>query len=252
MESSSLVKAFSLLEILADFEGSASLNQLSFGVGMTKPTAHRILGCLVGLGYVRHDPGGVYRLTPKLRWVALGRSERRLACIADPLLRRLHVETGETVNLGILRRDRIFYVAVLESSHALRRVAGAQDSDPIFSTALGRAITANLPGPKIEQLLSRSSIEARTPQTTTDKDELKRILVDVHRRGYAIERDQTDLGVTCIAAAVIVRGEPIAAVSLSVPSARVDAESERRWTASIQATAHSLSRELVAAERITA
>ena len=204
MESSSLVKAFSLLEILADFEGSASLNQLSFGVGMTKPTAHRILGCLVGLGYVRHDPGGVYRLTPKLRWVALGRSERRLACIADPLLPGFTSKPGKPLTLAFFGAIASF----MSLSWKVPMRSGAwlaQDSDPIL-TALGRAITANLPGPKIEQLLSRSSIEARTPQTTTDKDELKRILVDVHRRGYAIERDQTDLGVTCIAAAVIVRG----------------------------------------------
>ncbi len=70
--------------------------------------------------------------------------------------------------------------------------------------------------------------------------------------GYAIERDETDLGVTCIAAPVLVETQPVAAISLSVPSARVDSTSEKRWIADVQATAHSLARELAASQRITA
>ncbi len=145
MESSSIVKAFSLVELLAELKGSGSLNQVALGTGMTKPSAHRILRCLVELGYVQHDSGGIYRLTPKLHWVALGRSDRRLASVADPLLRRLHQQTAETVNLGVLRRNRVVYITVLESSHPLRRVAEPHESDPIFSTALGRAIGAFCP-----------------------------------------------------------------------------------------------------------
>jgi DNA-binding IclR family transcriptional regulator len=252
MESTSLVKAFSLIEFLAELEGSGSLNQLSLGTGTTKPSAHRVLRCLIGLGYVQHDSGGIYRLTSKLRWVALGRRDRRLASTADPLLRRLHEKTGETVNLGVFRRNRVVYITVLESSHPLRRVAEGHESDPIFSTALGRAIAAHLPAAKIDHLFSAAAIEVRTPRTTKDEPELRRILARVLRVGYAIERDETDLGVTCIAAPVLSEAQPVAAISLSVPSARVDSNSEKRWIADVQATARSLSRELAASERITA
>ena len=196
--------------------------------------------------------GGIYRLTPKLRWVAIGRSDRRLASIADPLLRRLHEKTAETVNLGVLRRNRVVYITILESSHPLRRVAEAHESDPIFSTALGRAIAAHLPDAKINHLFSTAAIEVRTPRTTRDEEELRRILAKVRRVGYAIERDETDLGVTCIAAPVLSEAQPIAAISLSVPSARVDSSSEKRWIADVQATAQSLGRELAASERVTA
>lgn len=252
MESTSLVKAFSLLESLAELEGSGSLNQLALGSGTTKPTAHRILRCLTGLGYVQHDSGGIYRLTSRLRWVALGRSDRRLATIADPLLRRLHEQTAETVNLGVLRRNRVVYITILESSHPLRRVAEPHESDPIFSTALGRAIAAHLPEAKISDLFSTAAIEVRTPRTTRDEEDLRRILVRVSRVGYAIERDETDLGVTCIAAPVLVETQPVAAISLSVPSARVNLNSEKRWIADVQATARSLGREIAASQRISA
>lgn len=175
-----------------------------------------------------------------------------MASIADSLLRRLHQQTAETVNLGVLRRNRIVYITVLESSHPLRRVVETHESDPVFSTALGRAIAAFLPETKIDNLLSTAAIEVRTPRTTRNEEELRRVLAKVRRVGYAIERDETDLGVTCIAAPVMSDGQPIAAISLSVPSARVDANSEKRWTSDVQSTAQSLSRELAASERATA
>src|SRR5580658_7998712 len=103
MESGSIVKAFALLESLAGRGGHGPLGDLTLGVGLRKPTGHRILQSLIALGYVQRQSGGVYHLTPKLRWLAMNWSDRRLATIAEPVLRKLHAETGETVNLGVLQ-----------------------------------------------------------------------------------------------------------------------------------------------------
>jgi DNA-binding IclR family transcriptional regulator len=252
MESGSLVKAFALLETLADRGGLAALAELAARVHITKPTAHRILQSLVSLGYVDHPRRSYYGLTPRLRWLTLGWDDRRLAIVADPILRRLHGQTGETVNLGVLRRQRIIYVTVLESNHPLRRVASAAESDPVFSTALGRAIGAHLPPPRLEQLLKTAPLERRTAKTITNPAELRMILRRIARDGYAVERDQTDLGVTCIAAAVRAHDEIIAAISLSVPSARVDAAAERRWIGKVRAAADALSGAIASAELIPA
>src|SRR5581483_9217969 len=168
---------------------------------------HRLLQSLIGLGYVQHETGGVYRLTPKLRWLAMDWTDGRLATVADPILRTLHAGTGETVNLGTIRGDRICYLTTLESAHALRRVTQGEATDPALCTALGRAIAAHLPPSRRDQLLRTSSPKPRTPKTVTDVEELRRILTRAHQQGYAVERDQTDLGVTCIAAPILVRGE---------------------------------------------
>jgi len=252
MESGSLVKAFALLESLAGRGGQGPLGDLTLGVGLRKPTAHRILQSLIALGYVQRQSGGVYRLTPKLRWLAMNRSDRRLAAVAEPVLRKLRAETGETVNLGILRRNRVCYITVLESSHPLRRVVQPNQSDPVFTTALGRVLAAHLPAAQRERLLCAAPVERRTPKTVTDVSNLRRILVKIQQDGHAVERDQTDLGVTCIAAAVVVRGEPIAAISLSIPTARVSADAEGSGIAAVRASAVSLSRLMIHPRRLSA
>lgn len=252
MESGSLVKAFDLLEALADRGGSATLAELSASLQLAKPTAHRILHSLLKLGYVHHQSGGAYALTPKLRWLTMGRGDRHLAAIAHPILRELHAEINEAVNLGVLRRNRISYLTILECSQALRRVADSQESDPLFCTALGRSIVAHLPAARQEQLLRSVPLEPRTPRTVTSLEEMRPILAEIRERGYALERDQTDLGVTCIAAPVLLRGDPIAAISLSVPSARVDSAMERQWIPRVCHAAESLAKAFAEGERAIA
>ena len=249
MESGTLVKAFDLLEALADRGKTATLAELAASVHLTKPTAHRILRSLLALGYVQHQPGGIYGLTPKLRWLTMGLGDRHLAAVAYPLLLRLHNDTKEEANLGVLKRGRISYISVLECSQSLRRVTDSQESDPIFCTALGRAIVAHLPIARQRQLLDSVPVEPRTPRTVTSPLEIRKILSTARSDGYAIERDQTDLGVTCIAAPVLLRGNPMAAISVSAPSARVDTVAERTWIPLVCRTAQALAKAVSREER---
>src|SRR4051812_27022323 len=123
MESTVLVKSFALLEALADCQSPIGLAELAALTQNTKPTVHRVLQSLASLGYVAATGGGTYQLTGKLRQLSLGPTDRWLATHGESILRKLHEETGETTNLGILRHHRIVYVNVIESRHALRRVA---------------------------------------------------------------------------------------------------------------------------------
>jgi DNA-binding IclR family transcriptional regulator len=252
MEPSSLVKAFGVLESLADRGGSASLAELSTVVDIPKATTHRILHVLLQMGYVGHESGGQYRLTPKLRWIGLGWKDRHLLQFADPVLRDLHAETGETINLGVLRCNRVVYLSVIESIHPLRRVAQMHESDPLFCTALGRAMASRLPRPRLEQLLRSTPIESRTPRTVTDVQELREIVLAAGRDGYAVERDQTDLGVTCIACPIVLANDPVAAVSLSAPTARINETTERALIEKVTAAAEKITKLIAAEERVSA
>ena len=166
MESTVLVKAFSLIESLAGDGGSATLAELAAATGQAKPTTHRVLRSLMSMGYVEQSAEGEYRLTSKLRQFALGSADRDLAAVAHPILQRLRQETGETVNLGVLRQNSVMYLSVIESSHALRRVVGDMtDGDPVFTTALGRAISSQLPAETVDRLLRSASIPKRTVRT---------------------------------------------------------------------------------------
>ena len=244
VESSVLVKAFALVEALANAGGAGSLAELAAATGQAKPTAHRVVRSLVTLGYVEQLDSGSYRLTERLRQLTFGQDERELAAVAQPVLRQLQKRTGETVNLGVMRQNHIAYLTVIESNHPLRRVADAGIGDPLLTTALGRAIVSSLPDEAAERLLgSRVAIERRTPKTVTDPRELRKVVAQARRDGYAIERDQTDLGVTCFGAPVLRGGRVVGAISISAPSARA-AGAEEAWIDVLLSATRALSRQL--------
>lgn len=257
MECRSVVKAFALLELLADRpaeaagaareNGGAPLRDLADRAGLKRPTAHRLLGTLAALGYVSRTTPGVYRLARPWPGAATGAAGRRggaqvdpatLARLAQPELRSLHRLTTETVNLGVLRGGRVEYLLVLESRHPLRRVVKPGATDPFHTTALGRAIAAHLPEAQREALLRSLGRRAAA-------EAMRRTLAEVARQGWAVEQDETDVGVTCLGAPVLFRGEPVAAVSISAPTARVDARRRREWAGHLCRAAREISKSII-------
>jgi len=222
MESAHLVKVFSILEAMAGKPDGVSLNELASLVGLPKSTAHRLLKTLCTLGYAANCGGGIYRQTGMIKRLALGANDPYWVSMSDPIMRRLNKQTGETINLGILRFEKVFYLHVIETSKTLRRAVIAQMSDPCFSTALGRAIVAFLSVERQEFLLRHATIEKRTPKTVVEEAEIKKILKKVAKEGLAFEEDQTDLGVSCIGAPVFDEEGVVAAISLSAPSVRMN------------------------------
>jgi DNA-binding IclR family transcriptional regulator len=244
MESSVLVKTFLLLEALAREEEPVTLASLSEQLELAKPTVHRLMGNLISLGYVERIGTGRYQLTDKLRSLGAGRTHRQLLNTAEPILLDLHSKTGETVNLGELRRDQIIYLRVLESAHPLRRVIEAGEKHQALSTALGRAIIANLPPDEQDRFFDRVTVTAQTTETIADIKMLRGLIAQVNEMGYAFERDENELGVTCFGAPVFDGSEVVAAISMSVPSARVDDTNETGLIEATKQAAAKLSRAL--------
>lgn len=246
MESNSLTKALGLLEATAGHPDGRSLAELAAEVGMPKPTAHRILKTLTALGYLERPASGVYRQSPQVKRLVSDESVRQLIDAAARPLRELHAKTQETVNLAMLRHDRVLYLDVLECTLPLRRVA-TRTSDPFHTTALGRAIVSRLPADRRSRLLARAKLVRRTPATIIDRRRLAAEIDKAATRGYAIEENETDVGVTCIGAAVCAGDEVVGAISVSLPTARLDAASRRRLVDLVRKTASGISARLKSA-----
>jgi DNA-binding IclR family transcriptional regulator len=245
MESSSLTKALGLLEATAGHPAGRPLADLAAEVGMPKPTAHRILKTLTTLGYLERPAAGVYRQSPQVKRLVSDAAVRRLIDAATGPLRELHAKTQETVNLGMLRHDRVLYLDVIECTLPLRRVA-ARTSDPFHTTALGRAIASRLPEDHRARLLARAKLERRTPATITDRRRLAAEIERAAKQGHAIEENETDVGVACIGAAVSAGDEIVGAISVSLPTARLDAANRRRLIDLVRRTARTISAVLAA------
>jgi IclR family acetate operon transcriptional repressor len=152
--------------------------------------------------------------------------EATLRKISLPILESLLKTTTETVNLGVLEGFRVLYLSVLESPHRFRLVSEMGTHGPISSTALGKAILANMEeGPRKDELFASISFKANTPRTLVTMGRLKADLARTRTRGYSEDDEEAFVGARCIGAAIRgADGSVVAAVSVSGPTSRISRE----------------------------
>lgn len=219
-----LDKTFSLLEVLARMGRPATLADLSRESRLPKPTVYRILRSLRDLGYVvQSDRGGAYALSERLQSLGEQGRDEGLREKAAPLMRRLHGEFDETVNLGVLEGIYVRYAWVLETTHALRWIVKPGARDPFHTTALGRAIVAGMPAEAQARLVSKVCATVPTRARAALRERLRQELEMTRERGFALEEEETNAGVACVAVSLAPLQEPLAAVSVSVPVSRFPA-----------------------------
>jgi IclR family acetate operon transcriptional repressor len=238
----SLERAFDLLERMADAGGEVGLSELSAAGGLPLPTIHRLMRTLVACGYVRQQPNRRYALGPRL--IRLGESASRLlGTWARPCLARLVEETGETANMALLDGDEVVYVAQVPSKHSMRMFTEVGLRVLPHSTAVGKALLAHTPDDEVRALLARTGMPAATEKTITTAEGFLAALEDVRRLGYAMDDNEQEMGVRCLA--VTVPGSPTtAALSVSGPSGRMTDAAAERIVPVLQQAAKELSQAL--------
>ncbi|MBH5337650.1 IclR family transcriptional regulator [Streptomyces pactum] len=218
----SLERAFDLLERMADAGGEVGLSELSTSSGLPLPTIHRLMRTLVACGYVRQQPNRRYALGPRLIRLGEGAS-RLLGTWARPYLARLVEATGETANMALLDGDEVVYVAQVPSRHSMRMFTEVGRRVLPHSTGVGKALLAYTPAEEVRALLGRTGMPAATPRTITSPDEFLAALEQVREAGYAVDDNEQEMGVRCLA--VPVPDSPTsAAISISGPAGRVTEE----------------------------
>jgi IclR family acetate operon transcriptional repressor len=215
----SVERTFELLELMADAGGEVALSQLAEVSALPLPTIHRIMRTLVNGGYVRQQPSRRYALGPRL--IRLGETAgRALGAWARPYLASLTEAVGETSNMAVLDGDQVVYVAQVPSRHSMRMFTEVGRRVDAHSTAVGKAVLAELPPDTVGQLLARSGMRPQTEHTIVDPDVFQRELAVIRDRGYAEDDGEQEIGVRCIA--VTVPGAPArAAISISGPATRM-------------------------------
>jgi IclR family acetate operon transcriptional repressor len=194
-------------------------------------TVHRLLATLLRRGYVRQNPEtSRYYAGAKLATLAEGRSRYgELRLRARPLLRALTEATRETANLVVLDDLQAVYIETVPSPQVVRLFTAVGNRTPLHATGAGKALLASLPAARREALLERLDLRGYTARTMVDRTSLRRALDDVRERGYAIDDEEYDEGVRCVAVAVAgaspgreaAAGAPIAALSISAPANRL-------------------------------
>ena len=220
---SSVTTALRLLKAFSEKDDEIGISALSKRLGIAKSTVHRLAVTLVSERMLEQDPeSGKYRLGIALFGLgALVRRRMNVSTQARPYLFALREKTNETVHLAILDGSEIMYVYNLESSQAIRMRSDLGVRKPAYCTAEGQAILAFQPAETVERII-REGLAPRTPQTITDPTRLMRTLDTIRQRGCAIEDEESEIGMRCIAAPIRNdAGEVVAAVAVAGPASRL-------------------------------
>jgi DNA-binding IclR family transcriptional regulator len=222
----SLDRALDLLEALGA-GGELGVSEIAARTGLVVSTAHRLLASLADRGYVRQAAAhGRYALGLKVLELA-GRIQARTAALTA--LARPHVEgvreaTGETTSLVVLDGDRVVYADQVAGRHSVRMFTELGSSVLAHTTASGKAMLAYQPGETIARLYprEREPFERLTPRTHTTLESLRHDFVRIRRRGYAVDNEEHEEGVSCVAAPVFdAAGVALAGISISAPTPRI-------------------------------
>ncbi len=238
--------AFRVLEAFQDADVELGLKEIAAHAMISRTSAFRILYTLDKLGYVSKDPAtGKYRLGLKIIEAARkALSNRKLVPLARPYLHQLRDELGETINLAVLQNREIFYVDILESSHAFRMADTVGSRVPLHSTALGKAIGAFLPKEDLQAMLNHHKFARFTSRTITHRRQFLKTLAQARDRGYGLDSEENERGASCVAVPILNRHQrAVAAISVSGPTPRIRAK-QRQIVQALKKVSASISNSL--------
>lgn len=225
----SLDRAFDVLETLAASADDVALSQITERTGLPLGTVHRLLSALVARGYAAQNPATrLYGPGPGLLEVAARAAMSRrfdLVRIVRPYLQELTTTTDETSNLLTLHGDEGVYSEQVASSRLVRMFTEVGQRVPLYCTGGGKAILSGLPPDQLDAYLSRVELRMWTAKTLVSPQLLLRELARSRERGFALDDEEREVGVCCVAAPIFDRfGRCIAALSISGPITRMSLE----------------------------
>jgi IclR family acetate operon transcriptional repressor len=239
----SLDRALALLKVLAAGEGM-SLSELAEAAGQAPATVYRALQTFAGHGMVEFAPATqLWHVGPEAFRVGSAFLARtNLVEQARGVMRELMLATGETANLAIADGAEVVFLSQVETSEPIRAFFRLGARGPIHASGIGKALLAFAPEERLARLL-RAPLAAFTPSTLTDPELLRAELALTRARGWAIDDEERNLGMRCVAAPIFnEHREAVAGVSISGPAARVARAAAPELGARVRAAAERITR----------
>jgi DNA-binding IclR family transcriptional regulator len=214
-----IARAAAILRAIHEEGGGLSLAQIALRVGLPRSTVQRIVNALEAERLlIAATPNGQVVIGPAILRLASSVSSA-FVDLVRPRLTRLSADLRETVDLAVIKKDRLIFMDQVVGSQRLRTVSAVGESFPLYCTANGKAYLASLSDRSVERLLGRT-FEARTPSTITSLDRLLAELATIRASGVATDQEEHTLGICAAGIAVSDHlGNPHA-ISVPVPASR--------------------------------
>lgn len=240
-------RVLDLLELLTAAPDGLSFSDIASRLSWPKSSTHALLRTMQRRGYLsRDDATRIFRTGIRL-WEA-GQAYRLhadLALHALPAMQRVVDEIDETVQLAVRDgRDNV-YLAKVDSQQPMQLVSRIGSRIPAHGTGLGKVLLADLSNEELDALYADAALLRFTPNTITDLAGLKQAVSEVRRLGHALDEEEFALGLHCIAVPIVgVQQRTLAALSCSIPSARLNAAKSLRTLSLLKAAAADISRRM--------
>jgi len=242
----SLARGLAVLQAFDVRRSALTVSQASDATGIPRAATRRCLYTLERLGFVAEE-NGRYSLRPKVLTLGFAHlSSVPLASAAQPLLDSCRDRLHESCSLGVLDGGEVFYQARSETARIMSIALFVGTRLPAYCTSMGRILLAHLPEEPLRAYLGGAVLHPKTARTVTSKAELKGILANVRRSGFAIVDQELELGLRSIAVPVRDRhGSVVASINVGTQSARVSIkELTQRVLPALQSTAAAITEKL--------
>lgn len=243
----SIDRALTIMEVLSNFNEGLGVTEISQEVGLHKSTVYRLLSTLIYKGYVVQDmETNKYKITLKLFELGSKKVEGMdLLSASKEHTRKLMEIVNEVVHLVVRDGNEIVYIDKVEANNTIRMASTIGKRGPMYSTATGKVILANMQEEKCMNILNSSKLEMRTDKTITDIGVLINQLKEIKNKGYAVDDEENELSVRCVGAPIFNRhGEIEGAISVSGPSNRVTEEKVEEIASEVMKYAQLISKEI--------
>ncbi|MDR2400817.1 MAG: IclR family transcriptional regulator [Deferribacteraceae bacterium] len=239
-----VINAIELLETLGDTEHEASVEELSNKLTLTRNTVLKLLASLETYGYVACNRyTGNYRLGVRTFQIAQSYTNKlSLTEMAQSVQKELRDAVNESVYISVLRKERVVYLSVVESDSPVRVLPRIGNTGLAYATATGKAQIAFMEEHELELLYSEP-FEQYTKNTVANIKQLVQELAKIRKLGYAVDNEEYEQGVCCVAVPVKnFMGAVIAGLSISAPKDRMsDARIKKELLPQLIASAAKLS-----------
>ncbi|MGI9370783.1 MAG: IclR family transcriptional regulator [Ruegeria sp.] len=242
-------KACDVLDQVAAFQRPVRFGELLDNSVFPKATLYRFLQSLTSQGMLSYDPER-QTYAPGLRLVRLAHSawtQSSLAPIARPILDSLSIETGETVHLAQLDSSQVLYVDKRSAEQPIEMYSQAGKVGPAYCTGVGKAMLAYLDEESLQKAISQQSFHRFTANTLGSEQELRTELVRIRERGFAVDDEEHEPGIICIACTILTRnGRPLGAISVTGSTTRMTMKQLEDWVPRVRQAAEQIGAEVQA------
>ncbi len=199
----SVLKALDVMHVFSPAEPRLTLAEISGRLNLPKSTVHNLLNTLVSRGFIEKVDNDQYALGTGL--IPLTQAVRVNSEIRDraaPLLREMADASKETVYFTVFEGNHVLYLYAVETKGRLMARTAVGQRSPMHCTGVGKAILSTLTTDHVDKIIGDCGLPAFTENTIIDPTKLHEELAICNKRGYALDRQEHELGTFCVGAAV--------------------------------------------------